>query len=124
MISCETVEQVEAARDARDEWLRQYPGDYEIVQAGGSVENIADMLGMPTNQERLAAKRNELVKQMLSCRTVATVEAARDARDAWLLEHPGDSIVLQAGSGLERVAESLEMPTNQERLAAKRKSEE
>ena len=58
-----------------------------------------------------------VVEKMMSARTPAEIESAREVRDEWMEEHPDDLIVLDAGEFIENMAESLGLPENKERLA-------
>lgn len=55
--------------------------------------------------------RERVIEKMLFCKTPAEVEAARDVRDEWMKENPDDLGILDAGSSVERMAQSLGLPS-------------
>jgi hypothetical protein len=47
MLAAKTVPEVEAARKLRDDWIRQNPRDMGVLDAGRSLEQVAQILGLP-----------------------------------------------------------------------------
>lgn len=59
MLFCKTPSEVEEARDVRDEWMAENPDDLGILDAGSSVERMAQGFGLPSGEERLALRALE-----------------------------------------------------------------
>jgi hypothetical protein len=58
----------------------------------------------------MALTRTQVVQTILAIKTPDDVVGARKLRDEYLREHPNDEVVWGASEGLERCAESFDMP--------------
>jgi hypothetical protein len=46
MLNAYTDEEIKAALAARDAWLKEHPGDYDVIEASESLNTLASVAGI------------------------------------------------------------------------------